>query len=242
MNAKVSNFVRHQWRLIILALSVAVCAAIALPFTLPEGNASEQAKNLQPQKLNLMQQDQMQPEAALHATYGNPMYMINTVALYMAIDNSVARGIHIDELLENWDQVDVCRLAWPDGADSFTGNDAVYACVRQVIETAEVKNYGNQPVRNGKLTEPYRALHEMTITSLDPASWYPQLAVITAPCRAGYRAYVRSIHTGLIDRMSIWEFVKDQFNYCILKVRADAVEPDENSALDSAINPTTTTP
>ena len=242
MNTTISNFIQRRWQLIILALTLLVCAAVALPLTLPKGDATDRAQNLQPAKLNMMQQDQLQPQPALHATYGNSILMLNTVALYMAIDNSVARGIHIDDLLEQWNKVDVCRLAWPERADAFEGNDAVYACVTDVLQNAEAKIYDDQFVKDEELKMPYGALHEVTITALDPASWHPQLAAITAPCRAGYRAYVRSVHTAFIDRMSIWEFVKDQFNYCVLQVRDRAVEPDENSTTESPPQPATTRP
>ena len=242
MNTKMSKSLHRAWRPILLTAALAICAAIALPFTLPDEDDQKPGQDTQPKKLALMQQDQLQPEVAVRATYGDPMPMLNTVALYMAIDNSVASGNHIDTMLEHWNEVDLCRLAWPNGADVFTGNDTVYACVKEVMQTTKIQNYGDQFTKDKALQGPYGALHEVTITALDPASWYPQLARVTAPCRAGYRAYVRSVHTTFIDRMSVWEFVKDQFNYCVLQVRSDAVEPDQTENTENNLQPATTQP
>ena len=195
--------------------------------TMMNKEATGGAEQGQPDKLNLRQRDQMQPQAAIRANMGEPIALLEAVALYMAIENTVAAGRHIDDILENWDAVDLCRLAWPDGADALSGNDAVYRCVAQSLQQAQRKSYGDQHHRNLALRQPYAALNEVTIAALDPASWFPQLAYVTAPCRAGYRAYVRTVHTALVDRMSVWEFVKDQFNYCVLTQREAAVEPAE---------------
>ena len=223
-----ASLLRRHWRWLLLTAAVTVCAAVALPLTLPKGQETVETSHRHPSTLTLEQRDQLPPEAAIQAAHGNPMSVISTVALHLAIDNMVAGGHHLDDLLENWDAVELCRLSWPEGADAFTGNDAVFQCVRQAMTGVQRQQYGDQFARDAALRAPYAALHEVTITALDPASWHPQLMPITAPCRAGYRAYVRSVHTGLVDRMSVWEFVKDQFNFCVSLKRRDAVE--ENNA------------
>lgn len=231
---RTSSTKQKKWQLLLLAVVLAACAAIAIPLTIPDPDQASEADR-QPAELTLAQRDQLQPKAAVRAMMGEPIALLEAVALYIAIENSIAAGGHVDDLLENWDEVDLCRLAWPQGADALEGNDAVHRCVAHTLQNAQRQTYGDQFKRDAALRNAYGAMNEITIAALDPASWHPQLAYVTAPCRAGYRAYVRSVHTTLVDRMSIWEFVKDQFNYCILIQRKDAVEDDE-----TAVQPTVT--
>ena len=208
----------------VLAAAAAIALSVAIPLTL-QGENQGNTLDKQPKKLTLKQQDHLPPVPAIRAANGDTFLLLTTVGLYIAIENAVAGGYHIDVLLEHWNEVDLCRLSWPREADVFQGNDAIHSCVANVLQKARKTAPGDPYDQDIRLQGAYGALHEVTITTLDPASWHPQLATITAPCRAGYRAYVRTVHTPLVDRMSVWEFVKDQFNVCILQTRKDAVEP-----------------
>ena len=236
LKEKARQVTRRGWRWMVLAAAGALALGVALPLTITGGEPGG-APGQQPATLTIKQRDQLPPMAAMRAAHGDNFALVTTVGLYMAIENSVAGGYHIDALLENWNEVDLCRLSWPREADVFQGNDAIHSCVAEALRTAERRPYQDPYEHDAQLQGAYGALHEITITTLDPASWHPQLAVTTAPCRVGYRAYVRTVHNALVDRMSVWEFVKDQFNVCILQARNEAVEPTEGPGPTATSDP-----